>query len=128
MAYAGWCNKTMVATLQKYGCDAIGLAGCDGNAVSARRRAPRTLSDGKTVVDYGYVGDVNPGSINVPLLKSLLEFGLSPVLCAINHDGRGQLLNTNADTMASSVAAAEGAASSEFFIIFVISITSACQN
>lgn len=106
MAYAGWCNKMLVSTLQKYGCDAIGLAGCDANVVCARRRPPRMLMDGKTVVDYGFVGDVNPGSVNTKFLEALLEMGLSPVLCAINHDGKGQLLNTNADTMASSVAAA----------------------
>jgi len=106
MVYSGWCNKHITALLQARGCNAIGLSGCDASVVTARRRAPRTLSDGKTVVDYGYVGDVNPESVNVPLIMSLLEAGIVPVLCAINHDGRGQLLNTNADTIASSVASA----------------------
>lgn len=106
MAYAGWCNKMLVSTLQKYGCNAIGLAGCDGNAIVAARRAPRLLADGVTEVDYGFVGDVTPDSVNAGFLQSLLSMGLTPVLCAINHDGAGQLLNTNADTVASSVAAA----------------------
>ena len=109
MAYAGWCNKHLVASLQKYGCNALGLAGCDGNVISAKRRAPRTLMDGVTVVDYGYVGDVVKDSVNTVFLKSLVDLGITPVLCAINHDGAGCLLNTNADTIASSVAAALGA-------------------
>jgi acetylglutamate kinase len=106
MAYAGWCSKSIVATLQKYGCNAIGLAGCDANVITASKRAPRTLLDGKTVVDYGFVGDVKAGSVNTSFLQALLDMGVTPVLCAINHDGNGLLLNTNADTIASSVAAA----------------------
>ncbi|MBO4264218.1 MAG: acetylglutamate kinase [Bacteroidales bacterium] len=109
MVYAGWCNKHVTALLQAAGCHAIGLAGCDGSVITARRRPPRTLLDGQTVVDYGYVGDVTPASVNVSLLESLAGLGLVPVLCAINHDGEGNLLNTNADTVASSVAAALGA-------------------
>ena len=106
MTYAGWCNKQIVALLQAEGCNAIGLAGCDASVVTAEKRPPRTLSDGVTKVDYGFVGDVTPDSVNVPFLEMLLENGITPVLCAINHDGRGQLLNTNADTVAASVAAA----------------------
>lgn len=106
MAYSGWCNKSVVSLLQKHGCNAIGLSGCDANVITASKRAPRTLSDGKTVVDYGFVGDVSAASVNVPVLEGFLAMGLTPVLCAINHDGRGQLLNTNADTIASSLAAA----------------------
>lgn len=109
MAYSGWCNKTLVSTLQKYGCNALGLSGCDADVIRAAKRAPRTLSDGVTVVDYGYVGDVNPSSVDKVMLTDFLRLGLTPVLCAINHDGSGQLLNTNADTVASSVAAALGA-------------------
>lgn len=110
MAYAGWCNKNLVAILQKYGCNALGLAGCDANVITASKRAPRTLLDGKTTVDYGFVGDVTPESVNVKFIDSLLDAGITPVLCAINHDGGGQLLNTNADTVAASVAAATGSA------------------
>ena len=106
MAYSGWCNKTLVSTLQKYGCNALGLSGCDADVIRAGKRAPRVLSDGVTVVDYGYVGDVSARSVDAAMLESFLDLGLTPVLCAINHDGRGQLLNTNADTVAASVAAA----------------------
>ena len=65
-----------------------------------------TLKDGVTKVDYGFVGDVKGESVNAGFIKSLLEMGITPVFCAINHDGRGNLLNTNADTIASSVAVA----------------------
>lgn len=106
MVYSGWCNKHITALLQSFGCNAIGLSGCDASVIKASRRAPRTLTDGRTVVDYGYVGDVTPQSVNTEFLESLLAGGYVPVLCAINHDGAGQLLNTNADTIASSVAAA----------------------
>jgi len=104
MAYSGWCNKTITSLLQKHGCNAIGMSGCDGNVITAAKRAPMMI-DGVSV-DFGYVGDVNAESVNADLLKSLLNIGLTPVLCAINHDGKGTLLNTNADTIASSVAIA----------------------
>lgn len=103
MAYAGWCNKNIVATLRKYGCNAIGLAGCDASVIQAGKRPP--LND----IDYGFVGDVTPECINTAILKDLVAAGFVPVLCPIVHDGNGQLLNTNADTVASSVAAALGA-------------------
>ena len=109
MVYAGWCNKHVVSLLQADGCNAIGLSGCDGSVITASKRAPLTLSDGR-VVDFGWVGDVTPASVKADFLGLLLEKGLTPVLCAINHDGSGHLLNTNADTVASSVAAALGAA------------------
>ena len=109
MVYSGWCNKHITALLQAEGCNAIGLSGCDASVIKASRRAPKTLSDGVTVVDYGFVGDVTPGSVDAAMLRTFVEAGLTPVLCAINHDGAGQLLNTNADTVASSVAAALGA-------------------
>ena len=109
MVYSGWCNKHITALLQAQGCNALGLSGCDASVIKARKRAPRTLSDGVTVVDYGFVGDVTPECVDAAMLRSFIEAGLTPVLCAINHDGAGQLLNTNADTVASSVAAALGA-------------------
>ena len=109
MVYSGWCNKHIVSLLQAAGCNAVGLSGCDGSVIKAVKRAPKTLMDGVTVVDYGFVGDVRPSSVNAAFLENLVENGCVPVLCAINHDGCGQLLNTNADTVASSVAAALGA-------------------
>lgn len=108
MVYAGWCNKQVVALLQADGCNAVGLSGCDGSVITASKRPSLTLSDGRTV-DFGWVGDVTPGSIRTDFLQLLLEKGLTPVLSAINHDGQGHLLNTNADTVAASVAAALGA-------------------
>ena len=109
MVYAGWASKHIAASLQNFGCNAMGLAGCDGSVIKASRRAPKLLSDGCTTVDYGLVGDVTKESVNVPFLKALLNEGVTPVLCAISHDGKGNLLNTNADTIASSVASALGA-------------------
>lgn len=106
MVYAGWCNKNIVAQLQANGCNAIGLAGCDASVIKAKKRAPRTLSDGVTVVDYGFVGDVSPECVNAAFIHSLLDAGVVPVFCAINHDGAGRLLNTNADTIASSISVA----------------------
>ena len=109
MVYAGWASKHIAASLQSFGCNAMGLAGCDASVIRASRRAPKLLSDGCTTVDYGLVGDVTKESVNAPLLQALLREGITPVLCAISHDGKGKLLNTNADTIAASVAGALGA-------------------
>ena len=109
MVYAGWASKHIAASLQCFGCNAMGLAGCDASVIKASRRAPKLLSDGCTTVDYGLVGDVTKESVNVSFLKTLLDEGITPVICAISHDGKGNLLNTNADTIASSVACALGA-------------------
>lgn len=106
MVYAGWCNKNIVALLQGEGCNAIGLCGADGNVIKARKRAPILVESLGQEVDYGYVGDVNSESVNAGFIYSLLEKGIVPVFNAINHDGEGNLLNTNADTIASSVAIA----------------------
>ncbi len=97
MVYAGLVNKRIVSMLQAAGCDALGLTGADGNAIKASRRNPKP-------VDYGYVGDIDPKDVNDRLIASLLDMGITPVFCAITHDGNGTLLNCNADTIASSVA------------------------
>ena len=99
MVYAGLINKEIVAYLQKIGCNSIGLSGADGDSVPATKRASNPI-------DWGYVGDVDPSEINISFLNSLLGRGITPVFCAITHDGNGSLLNTNADTMASSLAIA----------------------
>ena len=99
MVYAGLINKQIVAALQQRGCKAVGLSGADGNAVPATKRAANPI-------DWGFVGDVNPENINADFLQLLLEGGYVPVFCAITHDSNGSLLNTNADTMASSLARA----------------------
>ena len=104
MVYAGWYNKYITALLQAQGCNAIGLCGADGNAIKAMRRPPVYVESMGQNVDYGYVGDVNADSVNAGFVYSLLERGIIPVFSAINHDGVGNLLNTNADTIASSVA------------------------
>lgn len=99
MFYAGKTNKQVVAELQKLGVNAFGLSGADGNLIRGIKRPV-------TTVDYGFVGDLVPASVNADLLQQLLTVGLMPVLCPIIHDGQGQLLNTNADTIASAVAVA----------------------
>lgn len=106
MVYAGWCNKNITALLQAQGCNAIGLTGADGNAIKARKRLPVHVESLNQEVDYGFVGDVSAESVNAKFIYSLLEKGIVPVFNAINHDGEGNLLNTNADTIASSVATA----------------------
>lgn len=106
MVYAGWCSKTITALLQAEGCNAIGLSGADGNAIKASRRPPVHIESLGKEIDYGYVGDVTGESVNAGFIYALLERGIVPVFNAINHDGAGNLLNTNADTIASSVATA----------------------
>ena len=106
MVYAGWCSKNITALLQAEGCNAIGLSGADGNAVKARKRPPVHIESLGKEIDYGYVGDVTGDSVNAGFIYALLERGIVPVFNAINHDGAGNLLNTNADTIASSVATA----------------------
>lgn len=106
MVYAGWCSKNITALLQAEGCNAIGLSGADGNAVKARKRPPVHIESLGKEIDYGYVGDVTGESVNAGFIYTLLERGIVPVFNAINHDGAGNLMNTNADTIASSVATA----------------------
>ncbi len=109
MVYAGWCSKHITALLQKYDCNAMGVSGCDASLIRASRHAPRTLSDGVTVVDFGLVGNVCPEGVNAERVRWMLEGGVVPVFNAINHNCAGDLLNTNADTIASSLATALGA-------------------
>lgn len=97
MVYAGLVNKNIVAGLQARGTQALGLSGADLDVIRSTRRLAAEI-------DYGYVGD--PAKVNVEALKTLLENGVVPVFCAITHDGKGQLLNTNADTVASALASA----------------------
>ena len=106
MVYAGWCSKNITALLQAEGCNAIGLTGADANVIKASRRASVFVESLGHDIDYGYVGDVNADSVNARFIYSLLEKGIVPVFNAINHDGEGNLLNTNADTIASETAKA----------------------
>jgi acetylglutamate kinase len=99
MTYAGEINTKLVALLQSFGCNALGLTGADGNAIQAVRRPA-------VPIDYGFVGDLENSSINSSFFEQLLQLQLCPVVCAITHDKNGQLLNTNADTIAATLAAA----------------------
>jgi acetylglutamate kinase len=95
MVYAGYINKNIVAQLQRAGTNAIGLTGADGNLVLAHRRTASSI-------DYGYVGEID--SVNQEMLHELISRGLTVVVAPVTHDGRGQLLNTNADTIAQAIA------------------------
>jgi len=95
MVYAGYINKNIVAQLQTNGINAIGLTGADGNSILAHKRNHPTI-------DYGFAGDVD--AINSDLLSALLEKDITIVFAPITHDKKGQLLNTNADTIAQELA------------------------
>lgn len=97
MVYAGQINKNIVAQLQANSTNAMGFSGADGNLIQSDKRNHPTIN-------YGFVGDVK--KVNTQLLETLLSNGIVPVFCAITHDGKGQLLNTNADTVASELAIA----------------------
>ena len=99
MVYGGLVNKQMVAALNARGCKAIGLSGADGDLIPAHKRPAEPI-------DYGWVGDIDTADVNVAFLKSLLEQGITPVVCPLTHDRQGHLLNTNADSVASAVATA----------------------
>ncbi len=95
MVYAGLLNKKITAKLQSFGCNAMGLSGADANCILAHKRIVKDI-------DYGFAGDVD--AINSGIIDVLLQNKVTPVFCAITHDKNGQLLNTNADTIASEVA------------------------
>lgn len=97
MVYAGLANKNIVAKLQSLQCNAIGLSGADANSITAHKRI-------HPEIDYGFVGDID--SVNTTAFETLINGGLTPIVSAITHDGKGQLLNTNADTIASALAVA----------------------
>jgi acetylglutamate kinase len=97
MTYAGLINKNIIARLQSFGCNAIGLSGADGNVIRSKKR-------GGAEIDYGFVGDVE--AVNAKLIKGFIDLNLSLVFCAITHDKNGLLLNTNADTIAQEIASA----------------------
>ncbi len=99
MVYAGLINKNIVAELQSNHCNAIGLTGADGDSILSHKRQ-------HPVIDYGFVGDID--SINDNLIFSLLSLNLVPVFAPITHDQAGQLLNTNADTIAQELAKSLG--------------------
>lgn len=97
MVYAGKINKYIVAKLQSFGCNSIGFSGADGNTIIANKRPEHPI-------DYGFVGDIVKVDINAP--KILINNNITNIFSAISHDEKGQLLNTNADTIASELAIA----------------------
>ena len=97
MTYAGLVNKKIVSKLQKLNCNSIGLSGADGNLIKSKIRKVNKI-------DYGFVGDIE--KINDEFLFNLLNSNLTPTICSLTHDKKGQLLNTNADTIASEIAIA----------------------
>jgi len=97
MVYAGYINKNIVAQLQALGVNAMGLSGVDGNLIQAHKRKHDSI-------DYGFVGDID--AVNTDLLLQLISTNLNLVVAPITHDANGQLLNTNADTIAQSLATA----------------------
>ncbi len=99
MVYGGLLNKQVVAALQARGCNALGLTGADGNLIAATRRPAG-------IVDFGWVGDPDPALVQTQNMAALLEAGFCPVFAPLTHDQKGNMLNTNADTIASVLAAA----------------------
>ncbi|MEE1092432.1 MAG: acetylglutamate kinase [Prevotella sp.] len=97
MVYGGLVNKNLVARLQANGVNALGLTGADMNVMRSHKREVKT-------VDYGYVGDVD--SADGKQLQTLIEAGVTPVMAPLTHDGKGNILNTNADTIAAETAKA----------------------
>ena len=97
MVYGGLINKKAVVLLQSKGCNALGLTGADMNLITAIKRPVKDI-------DYGFVGDVV--KVDNDVINLLIKSGFVPVIAPLTHDNKGQLLNTNADTMASSIATA----------------------
>ena len=95
MEYGGLVNKNIIAKLQSLGINAIGLSGADGNTILSSKRPVKEI-------DYGFVGDVK--NVDNQAIEVLINHDFTPVFCAITHDGNGQLLNTNADTITSKIA------------------------
>ena len=96
MVYGGLVNKKIVAQLQSFQCNAIGITGADANLLPAKKREVKDI-------DYGWVGDIETEKINADNWKLFLENGLTPVAASLTHDENGNMLNTNADTIASVI-------------------------
>jgi acetylglutamate kinase len=101
MVYGGLVNKKIVAKLQSLNCNAIGLTGADANIIPATKR-PVT----KQGIDFGFAGDLDSSKLKAQSFKLLLQADFIPIIAPLTHDGKGQILNTNADTIASSIAVA----------------------
>jgi acetylglutamate kinase len=97
MVYAGYINKNIISMLQAENCNAIGLCGADANVILAHKRTG-------AAIDYGFVGDID--EVNSEFIKTILDTNTAIVFAPITHDAKGQLLNTNADTVANEIAKA----------------------
>ena len=97
MVYGGLVGKTIVSKLQAKQCNAISLSGADLDIIQSVKRPIKEH-------DFGFVGDIK--KVNTEGFNTLLNAQITPVCCAITHNGNGQLLNTNADTIASEIAIA----------------------
>ncbi len=119
MVYGGLINKRVVASLQSKNCNAIGLTGADGNIIRSRKRPV------KNDIDYGFVGDVE--QVNGETLASLVHAGLYPIIAPLSHDGEGNMLNVNADTMASVTSVAMSALF-EVHLIYCFELKGVLEN
>lgn len=97
MVYAGLVNKKIVALAQKHGINAVGITGADANTILAKKRPAGEI-------DYGFVGDIE--KVSPAFISDCLAVGLTPVIAPVTHDAQGNLLNTNADTIAASIGVA----------------------
>ena len=97
MVYAGWINKNIVAKLNAMGCVSMGISGADAQTILAHKRKHADI-------DYGFVGDID--EVHTEAMMALLSKGISMVVAPITQDASGQLLNTNADTIAQELAKA----------------------
>jgi acetylglutamate kinase len=108
MVFAGTINTEILAALREYGVEAVGISGVDGGIINAVKRPPKKVVDEKTgqeqVVDYGHVGDID--SVDPKLLQTLLAADFVPVMASLGGDDDGNILNINADTVASEIASA----------------------
>ncbi len=111
MVYGGLVNKNLVARLQANGVNSLGLTGADMDVIRSHKRPPVPVNSGSSgnpgtsaPIDFGFVGDVDRADGN--MLSRLIEEGVTPVMAPLTHDGQGNILNTNADTIASETAKA----------------------
>ena len=108
MVFAGTINTEILAALREYGAEAVGISGVDGGIINAVKRPPKKMMNEKTgqeeIVDYGHVGDIE--SIDPKLLETLLAADFVPVMASLGGDDAGNILNINADTVASEIASA----------------------
>jgi acetylglutamate kinase len=128
MVYGGLINKNIVAKLQVVNCNAIGLTGADANLILAAKRPVLSPPPGSTwsgFIDYGFVGDIK--SVDSEKLSALLNVGFTPIIAPLTHDGKGQMLNTNADTMASAISVAM-AKTAEVHLIYCFEKSGVLKN